>query len=91
MALSLSCLFFLPSLPLAAALPPPTDIPEEILATEILLQGRDNEGKPLEAGEYAMMREKEKEGVYPPTISPRLREKIFLLQLLHMFRTFTPF
>lgn len=91
MRLTALCLFcLLLSLP-GAAIPPPTDIPEEILAAEIFLQARDNEGKPLGVTEYALIREKEKEGIYPPLPSPQLREKIFLLQLLHMFRTLIPF
>ncbi|MBO0348281.1 glutathione S-transferase [Phormidium pseudopriestleyi FRX01] len=44
--------------PLAAALPPASDVPEEILRTEIITQGRSPiDGTPLTPDEYAALLE----------------------------------
>lgn len=68
------------------------DIPEEILRSEIIVEGRSPiDNQPLSASEYAEMQTKKQQSPYPPTINPDLRQKIFLLQLLKMIRTLTPF
>ncbi len=46
------------STPLVAALPPPSDVPEEILRTEIITQARSPvDGTALTPGEYAALLE----------------------------------
>lgn len=50
----------------AEALPPPEDIPEEILRTEIILEGRSPlDGKPLSAAEYAELEARLAQRAYP--------------------------
>ena len=64
------------------ALPPPEDIPEEILRTEIITEARSPlDGKPLTAAEYAELQVELAEAKMPPELSPQVREIIFLLQL----------
>ncbi len=74
------------------ALPPPGDIPEEILRTEIILEGRSPvDGKPLSAAEYAELQARLAQSAFPPEIAPNLRELIFLLQLRKFIKTIIPF
>ena len=55
--------------PGAAALPPPDDVPEEILRTEIITQGRSPiDGTPLTPAEYAALLE---DPAFRGTIAPR--------------------
>ncbi|RMF27301.1 MAG: hypothetical protein D6756_02140 [Cyanobacteria bacterium J083] len=75
----------------AIALPPPQDMPEEILRSEIILQGRSPfDGKPLTAAEYAELEAKLAASLYAPEVNSQIKEVIFLLNLLKLFRTFTP-
>lgn len=68
------------------------DIPEEILRTEIIIEGRSPiDNQPLSASEYAEMQARNQQSPYPPKINSDLQQKIFLLQLLKMFRTITFF
>jgi hypothetical protein len=68
------------------------DIPEEILRTEIILEGRSPlDNQPLSAQEYAEMEAKNQQSPYPPTINSDLQQAIFWLQLLKMIRTLKPF
>ena len=88
--LSLGCLLISSSSSLA--LPPPEDIPEEILRTEILIEGRSLlDGQPLSAAEYAQLQAELAKRGFPPEISPKIRELIFLLNLRHFFQTIVPF
>jgi hypothetical protein len=85
-----SSLVFCPQINLA--LPPPEDIPEEILRTEIILEGRSPiNNQPLSASEYAKVQEKIAQSDFRTPISPKIRELIFLLRLRKLFRTITPF
>lgn len=73
------------------ALPPEDDIPEEILATQIITEARSPiDNKPLTATEYALLQEKIRTSSFPPQINSELRQKIFLLQILKMIRTISP-
>ncbi|MEB3309883.1 MAG: hypothetical protein VKJ02_06585 [Snowella sp.] len=84
-------LFIIGSQP-SLALPPPDDIPEEVLRTEIILEARSPEdGRPLTAVEYAKIREELATSPYPPQVSPKIRHLIFLLQIRKAIRTFFPF
>ncbi|MBE9195694.1 hypothetical protein IQ217_17245 [Synechocystis salina LEGE 00031] len=89
---SLTILPLAPSLAQSPALPPPDDIPEEILRTEIILEGRSPlDGEPLTATEYTELMEALAENPNPPQLSPRIRHLVFLLRVRKFFRTFLPF
>ena len=75
----------------ALALPPEDDIPEEILATEIIIEGRSKlDNQKLTASEYVREQEQEEDSLFPPDINSEIKHKIFLLQIFKMLRTFTP-
>ncbi|MGK7882621.1 MAG: hypothetical protein AB4060_21340 [Crocosphaera sp.] len=72
-------------------LPPPEDIPEEILRNEIVTEGRSPmSGEPLTAAEYAEIQEKLAQSPYPPEIDSKLQNLIFLLKIRKMLKTFVP-
>jgi hypothetical protein len=76
----------------ALALPPPEDIPEEVLRTEIITEGRSPlDGQPLSVSEYEELQEKLAKSPYPPQLSPQLRQLIFLLRVRQMFKIIVPF
>ena len=76
----------------SVSLPPPEDIPEEILRTQIITQGRSVlNGEPLTAAEYAKLEADLEEGKYPPEIASQIRHIIFLLEIRSMINTFIPF
>lgn len=77
----------------ASSLPPPEDIPEEILRTEIILEARSPvDGKPLSAAEYAQLRTQlQTAPSKPPQVSPQVQHLIFLLQLSYPLRKLFPF
>ncbi|MGJ5673683.1 MAG: hypothetical protein ACR9NN_08770 [Nostochopsis sp.] len=73
------------------ALPPPEDIPEEILRTEIILAARSPiDGKPLSAAEYAQLQAQLQQAP-PPKLSPKIRDNIFLLRLRKVLFQLFPF
>ncbi|MBR8828614.1 MAG: hypothetical protein DSM107014_12065 [Gomphosphaeria aponina SAG 52.96 = DSM 107014] len=75
-----------------AALPPPADLPEEVLRTQIITEGRSPvNGKPLTAAEYAEEVAKLKETSFPPQLNPKIQERIFWLEILKFLRIVTPF
>lgn len=74
------------------ALPPPEDIPEEILRTEIILEARSPiNGQPLSAAEYAQLQAQLAQSPYPQQLNSEVRQLIFLLQIRKFFKTITPF
>ena len=74
------------------ALPPPEDIPEEILRTEIITEARSPiDGKLLTASEYAQLTAKLQKRTFPPKLSPKIRETVFLLRLRSLIKQFFPF
>lgn len=75
----------------AVTLPPPEDIPEEILRTEIMTEGRSPiDGQPLTAGEYAEIKAKLAENPYPSELNSKLEHVIFLLKVRKMLKTLFP-
>lgn len=86
-------LFFIPyTSEKAFALPPTGDIPEEVLRTEIILEGRSPiDGKPLSAREYEELKAKLAQSSNDPKIDPDIKELIFLLQLRKLVKTIIPF
>ncbi|MDJ0687991.1 MAG: hypothetical protein QNJ41_05745 [Xenococcaceae cyanobacterium MO_188.B32] len=78
--------------PPSHTLPPPEDIPEEILRTEIILEGRSPiDGKPLTASEYTELQAQIGQKPFPPQLTPQVREIIFLLGIRKFIKTVTPF
>lgn len=79
------------SIQVGVTLPPPEDIPEEVLRMEIMTEGRSRiNGEPLTAAEYAQIQEKLAERPYPPQIDSKLRHLLFLLKVRKMLKTFVP-
>ncbi|MBW4430834.1 MAG: hypothetical protein KME28_03565 [Pelatocladus maniniholoensis HA4357-MV3] len=73
------------------ALPPPEDIPEEILRTEIILAARSPiDGKSLSAAEYAQLQAQLQQAP-PPKLNSKIRENIFLLRLRKALFQLFPF
>ncbi|MGD1861473.1 MAG: hypothetical protein ACFB0E_16075 [Leptolyngbyaceae cyanobacterium] len=74
----------------AHALPPPEDVPEERLRTEIILDTRSPlNGEPLTPAEYEALQADLAE--YPaPTLAPQIREIIFLLEIRRVLRPILP-
>lgn len=77
--------------PKALAIPPAEDIPEEVLATEIIINARSAfNNKPLTPQEYALEKKQNQSSPFPPEVNSELRHNIFLLRLLKLIRTITP-
>lgn len=75
------------------ALPPPEDIPEEVLRTEIITEARSPiDGEVLTASEYADLEAQlQRNPELYNTISPQIRHIIFLLQIRRAVRRVAPF
>ena len=74
------------------ALPPATDIPEEVLRTEIILEGRSPiDGKALSASEYEELQADLRESSLDPQVSADIQQLVFLLQIRKLFKTIIPF
>ncbi len=74
------------------ALPPIDDIPEEVLRTEIILEGRSPiTGKRVNAAEYAEIQAKLETSKFAPKLNSDIQELIFLLQLRKFFKAIIPF
>ncbi|NER81359.1 MAG: hypothetical protein F6K42_17690 [Leptolyngbya sp. SIO1D8] len=75
----------------ATALPPPEDIPEEVLRTEIILEARSPlTGEPMTAAEYEQLQETFGRNE-DPLLPSQIRELVFLLQLRRVVEPFIPF
>ncbi|MGI0481324.1 hypothetical protein ACN4EE_11095 [Geminocystis sp. CENA526] len=73
------------------ALPPPDDIPEEVLATEIIMEAKSpQDNQPLTPEEYALLKEEMANSPFPPQINSELRHRIFLLRILNLLRSIVP-
>ncbi len=73
------------------ALPDPSDTPEEILRTEIIIEARSPvDGKPLTAGEYAELLTQLQTSP-PPKLTPKIREQVFLLRIRKALLQVFPF
>lgn len=75
-----------------SALPPPEEIPEEILRTEIILSGRSPiDGQLLTASEYVKLQNQITQKEPKIILNNQIRELIFLLRLRKLWRSVTPF
>ncbi|OKH11995.1 hypothetical protein [[Limnothrix rosea] IAM M-220] len=78
--------------PVAISLPPPEDIPEEILRTEVVTEGRSPEdGSVLTAAEYASLQAELAEREFAPEVNEDIQHTIFLLRVLKLFEAINPF
>lgn len=76
----------------ALALPPPDDIPEEILRTEVITEARSPlNGEPLSAADYAALQEQLRDPNTEPVVNPDIAELIQLLQLRRLLKPILPF
>lgn len=74
------------------ALPPAEDVPEEILRTEIILEGRSPvDGKPLSASEYEELEANLQQSRFAPEIAGDIQRLVFLLQIRKLIKTIIPF
>ncbi len=70
----------------------PQDQPEEILRTEIILDGRSPiDGKSLSAAEYIIIQDQISQNDVQVEIKPEIKNLIFLLRLRKLLKTITPF
>lgn len=73
------------------ALPPPDDIPEEILRTEIIIDARSPiDGQPVTAAEYIEL-QAQLQKAPPPELNTKIRQTVFLLRIRKALRQFFPF
>ncbi|MBD2108862.1 hypothetical protein [Nodosilinea sp. FACHB-13] len=76
----------------ALALPPPEEIPEEILRTEVITEARSPlDGEPLSAAEYAALQEQLRDPNTEPVVNPDIADLIQLLQLRRLLKPVLPF
>ena len=76
----------------AMALPPPDEVPEEVLRTEVILDARSPiDGKPMTPAEYAIFQAEEEAPFRPPNqVSNKVRETVGLLKLRKFIRRYLP-
>jgi len=73
------------------ALPPPEEIPEEVLRTEIILEARSPlDGQPLSPAEYEELQAAIVDRPARTLDPPQIREIIFQLQLRRVLRPVLP-
>lgn len=78
--------------PAAIALPPPEDIPEEVLRAEIITEGRSPiDGSAVTAAEYAEIEREIAEREFSPTVNADIQHTIFLIRLLNLVDVINPF
>jgi hypothetical protein len=77
----------------AKALPPPDEIPEEVLRNQTSLSGRSPvDNSELSPSEYANLQTQLQEAQrVDPRVSPKLQRLIVLLKLRKLLRSMTPF
>ncbi len=76
----------------ALALPPPHDIPEEVLRTEIITEARSPlTGESISAADYAALQDQLRDPNTEPVVNPDLAQLIQLLQLRRTLRPILPF
>lgn len=89
LAIGLLVLLFTPNFVLA--LPPSEDLPEEVLRTQIITEGRSPlDGTVVTASEYATIEQELAERELPPNVNAEIQHTIFLLRILKLVRTVNP-
>ncbi|MGB3136212.1 MAG: hypothetical protein WBB18_05340 [Nodosilinea sp.] len=74
------------------ALPPPGEIPEEILRTEVVIEARSPiDGRPISAAEYAALQEQLRDPNTDAIVNSDIAQLIQLLQLRRALRPVIPF
>ena len=74
------------------ALPPPEEVPEEVLRTEIITQARSPlTGELLSAAQYAELQTQLAQSPFPPELDTKVQQIIFLLQIRKLLETVNPF
>jgi hypothetical protein len=74
-----------------SALPPPEDIPEEILRTEIIIDARSPiDGKPVSAAEYIEI-QAQLQKAPPPELNEKIRQNVYLLRIRKALLQIFPF
>ena len=74
------------------ALPPENELSEEILRSEIILEGRSPiDGKALSAAQYEQLQAELAQTPFSPQIDSNIRQLIFLLQIRKLIKTIIPF
>ncbi|WP_448598894.1 hypothetical protein [Thermoleptolyngbya sp.] len=71
------------------ALPPPEDVPEEVLRTQIVLEGRSPvTGEPLSAGDRATQQANRQTAIaeQPRALPPEVQQIVMLLKLQRLLR-----
>ena len=76
----------------AVALPPPEELPEEVMRTEIILEARSPiDGQPLSPADYAALEEELRDPNRPVTLATDVRSLVQLLQIRRVVRPILPF
>ena len=76
----------------ALALPPPSEVPEEILRTEVITEARSPlDGEPISAADYAALQEHLRDPNTEPVVNPDIAQLIQLLQLRRLLKPVLPF
>jgi hypothetical protein len=78
--------------PAAMALPPPTDVPEEVLRTEVIVEARDRSGQPIGPGAYAQLQQAiDRRNQDNPQVAEELQSLLLQLRLLSVIKSVIPF
>lgn len=76
----------------AIALPPPEDLPEEVLRVEMLVESRDGMGQPIDAGTYAQIQQAvNRRNQDNPQVAEELQSLLLQLRLLNLIKSLVPF
>ncbi|MGG6237717.1 hypothetical protein ACQ4N7_03675 [Nodosilinea sp. AN01ver1] len=76
----------------ALALPPPDEIPEEVLRTEVITEARSPiDGKPISAADYAALQARLRDPNTDAIVDPDIASLIQLLQLRRVLKPILPF
>jgi hypothetical protein len=76
----------------AIALPPPQDVPEEVLRAEMIVEARDRSGQPIAPGAYAQLQQTiDRRNQDNPQISEDLQSLLLQLRLLSVIKSVIPF
>lgn len=76
----------------ALALPPPDEIPEEVLRTEIITEARSPiDGKPVSAADYAALQARLRDPNTEVIVDPDIADLIQLLRFRRVLRPILPF